>query len=74
MKCLLLTVSLICGLALAESDASVENETPPEIKFSDVASIKYTNESEGDMTFSYKTYLKGKSGFEEAWMNGKIVI
>lgn len=74
MKMALLTVSLMVGLALAQNEAAGDSEAPAEIQYSDLQTISYTNESEGNMTFTYKTYLKGSPGLEEAWINAKIVI
>jgi len=44
----LLIVSLFAAVSVAE-----------EIKYSDPNTLVYKNESEGDLKFTYKTYLKG---------------
>lgn len=49
----------------------MEEATSP---FSDATEIKRNNVSEGDVKFTYKTFLRGPKGLQAPYMNGKIEI
>ena len=59
----LLIVSLFAAVAVAE-----------EIKYSDPNTLVYKNDNEGDLKFTYKTFLRGDENYQTAYLHGMIEI